>query len=933
MNITSYNSHKNKVFKIAEEIKLSNKKISITRTKNISKTLREQKYKNECFNVDMSAFNNIIDVNDNFILFEPNVTMEQIVNFLAPNNLSLNVITEFKTMTVGGAISGLGAESSSFKCGLIHNNVIEYEIINDDGIIEVVDENHKLFHIIPGSYGSTCIITAIKSRICKIKPNINIEFFRTNSIESVDIYDDSYDFIEGVILNKNDYVIIKGYYTTNKPTHNLQHRFSRLFFDFVKDRECGSIVLTYYDYIFRWDRGSFWVAHNKNISYTQQILYSNIMGCIDLSFDDKLSTENLYKHARKKDNISRESNSMYQDIMIPFDNFKNFKNFNDDYLKIYPIWLLPIESNVKQSEPYGLKKETKYVNFGIYGSIQHIGFDFIEINKNIEKKAIELNGIKTLYSQSYYDDNEFYKLYLDYPSKKFINIYSKTCELYSCVKDFYPTIKNFIDRSIIRDKLTYNKWLNHYKSIKELQCQLSCSESNKQIMIKRRLDSHCTHKLNKDNIIEINTQTLNNVLSHDDEYIYVEPSITMNEIINYLKIYNKMLYVMPEFKNLTIGGLIQGGGIESSSFKYGQLDDTATEYEILLSNGTLITANKDDNSDLFYGINSSIGTLGILTYVKLKIRPMKKYVNIDIIKFNNVELSIEYINNIYKNKNESSDDVDFIDGIIFDKSNIKIIIGRLTDELKHPSNLKILNTTFGKWYYDICNDSCCEINSINNNERNPMVEQFTLRIMDYIFRFDLGCFWMANYAKVKNIKISKYPFIKKILSSYFTTEKMYMKYHSKSEEERSKRFIIHDVYLPSENVNAFVNYIFDSFDIKPLWLLPIKPVSSDKFLCPHYNKDNKLMYDIGVYGEPRHVENGGVIDPVATNIELEKICNQLNAKKMAYASYYSDKSTYLKILSNNTEYSSDELLEKYNNIRDKFFSYKLKHIVEKILCK
>ena len=110
--------------------------------------------------------------------------------------------------------------------------------------------------------------------------------------------------------------------------------------------------------------------------------------------------------------------------MIPFDNFIKFKTFIDDSLKIYPIWLLPIESNTKHSQPYGIKKRIKYVNFGIYGSIKHLGFDFIKTNQNIERKVIELNGIKTLYNQSYYEKDEFYKLYLHYPTSKFIDLYS-----------------------------------------------------------------------------------------------------------------------------------------------------------------------------------------------------------------------------------------------------------------------------------------------------------------------------------------------------------------------------------------------------------------------------------------------------------------------------------------------------------------------------
>ena len=233
--------HKERLNAVLKSVKSSNKKISIIRKQHTSKTLREKKYKNKCFNIDLSDFDNILELTNEYIYFEPNVTMEQIVNFLSKKSLSLNVITEFKTMTTGGAISGLGGESSSFKYGLIHNSVIEYEIINEFGNIETVDKNHKLFNLIPGSYGSICIITAIKSKIFKIKPYVKLEFIRKKNINPKDLYDNSCDFIEGVILNKDHYVIVKGYYTEQKSTHNLKNRFSRLFFNFVANAKHKSM--------------------------------------------------------------------------------------------------------------------------------------------------------------------------------------------------------------------------------------------------------------------------------------------------------------------------------------------------------------------------------------------------------------------------------------------------------------------------------------------------------------------------------------------------------------------------------------------------------------------------------------------------------------------------------------------------------------------
>lgn len=49
---------------------------------------------------------------------------------------------------------------------------------------------------------------------------------------------------------------------------------------------------------------------------------------------------------------------------------------------------------------------------------------------------------------------------------------------------------------------------------------------------------------------------------------------------------------MPELDDLTVGGLINGCGIESSSHKYGLFQHICNSYEIVTLNGELIVASK-----------------------------------------------------------------------------------------------------------------------------------------------------------------------------------------------------------------------------------------------------------------------------------------------------------------------------------------------------
>ena len=44
---------------------------------------------------------------------EPRITMEELVRKMMPYGLTIPVVPEFKSITVGGAIMGMGGESAS----------------------------------------------------------------------------------------------------------------------------------------------------------------------------------------------------------------------------------------------------------------------------------------------------------------------------------------------------------------------------------------------------------------------------------------------------------------------------------------------------------------------------------------------------------------------------------------------------------------------------------------------------------------------------------------------------------------------------------------------------------------------------------------------------------------------------------------------------
>ena len=61
------------------------------------------------------------------------VTYEHLADATLRHGLMPMVVPQLKTITIGGAVSGLGVESTSLRNGMPHESVTEMEILTGDG--------------------------------------------------------------------------------------------------------------------------------------------------------------------------------------------------------------------------------------------------------------------------------------------------------------------------------------------------------------------------------------------------------------------------------------------------------------------------------------------------------------------------------------------------------------------------------------------------------------------------------------------------------------------------------------------------------------------------------------------------------------------------------------------------------------------------------
>ena len=138
----------------------------------------------------------------------------------------------------------------------------------------------------------------------------------------------------------------------------------------------------------------------------------------------------------------------------------------------------------------------------------------------------------------------------------------------------------------------------------------------------------------KKNQTRINTNHLNTVLEVGDDFIDCESAVTIGKVNRTTISKKRIVPSLPEGDNFTVGGCLACLGLGSSSYTYGFFSDNVIDFDIVLGSGEIIkNVSRTKNSDLYYGIPGTYGTMGIITRVKVKLIPCEKYVKINYLHY------------------------------------------------------------------------------------------------------------------------------------------------------------------------------------------------------------------------------------------------------------------------------------------------------------
>jgi len=339
------------------------------------------------------------------------------------------VVPQLRTITLGGAVTGLGIEATSFRNGLPHESVLEMDVLTGTGEVVTCSPTKRadLFATFPNSYGSLGYATRLRIRLEKVPPYVALRHVRFHEpdklaaaiaeiVETREWDGVRVDGLDGVAFAPGEYYLTLAEWAEKATSKPSDYTGSGIYFRSIQERTTD--LLTIHDYLWRWDTDWFWCsgafgAQDPRIRrfwprrWKRSDVYMRLLA-LDRRFD---IAGRLDRRAGRP-----ERERVIQDVEVPVERLGEFLDWFDEAIGMRPVWLCPLVSPGAPGggrwPSYPLEPGRTYVNVGFWGTV-HVGPEAAQAPRNraIEAKVHEIEGHKSLYSDSFYDRETFDHLY------------------------------------------------------------------------------------------------------------------------------------------------------------------------------------------------------------------------------------------------------------------------------------------------------------------------------------------------------------------------------------------------------------------------------------------------------------------------------------------------------------------------------------------
>lgn len=353
-------------------------------------------------------------------------TYEQLVAETLPHGVMPLVVPQLKTITIGGAVAGLGIESTSFRNGLPHESVLEMEILTGAGEIVVArpdNEHADLFWAFPNSYGTLGYALRLRIEVEPVAPYVALRHLRYGSVDECvadlerlcrdrEVEGERVDFLDGTAFAPDELYLTVGTFVDLVPAVS-DYTGREIYYRSIPARRRDH--LTVHDYLWRWDADWFWCSRAFGAQHPvvrrlwpRRWLRSDVYWRL-VALERRLGVARSLDRLRGRP----QSEMIVQDIEVPVERTASFLDELDRDVGIWPVWLCPLRQRTQASwDLYPLEPGALYVNFGFWGGVPIAPGDAEgDRDRRIERAVAAHDGRKSLYSTAYYEQQEFWELY------------------------------------------------------------------------------------------------------------------------------------------------------------------------------------------------------------------------------------------------------------------------------------------------------------------------------------------------------------------------------------------------------------------------------------------------------------------------------------------------------------------------------------------
>ena len=276
----------------------------------------------------------------------------------------------------------------------------------------------------PNSYGTLGYALRLTIELEPIRPYVRL---RHLPFDDTDLYfaavseicatqswqGEPVDFLDGTVFGRGAHFLTLGTMVDDAP-YTSDYTGQQIYYRSIPAR--AEDYLTIHDYLWRWDTDWFWCSRMLGVQrprlrriFPRRWLRSDVYWKV-------ASFERRHEILARIDRIRRRPGreAVIQDIEVPVERAAEFLDVFHRELGLTPVWMCPLRLRERDRDwtLYALDPDRTYVNFGFWGAVTRRPGDAPDKrNRLVERLVSDLGGRKSLYSTSFYGEDEFRALY------------------------------------------------------------------------------------------------------------------------------------------------------------------------------------------------------------------------------------------------------------------------------------------------------------------------------------------------------------------------------------------------------------------------------------------------------------------------------------------------------------------------------------------